>query len=125
MTAETARAFAIAAAALWVTSALLALAHRRLAAALLNIAVAAPVAVLALVDLVRIAVDREAYIRQYGRAALHELPMTAVLLALGLVAICGSVIGRTGPPWRFVVAWLANAPSVALVVFLAFLFHIF
>ena len=125
MTTDEGHVLAIALATLWVVSGLLAFRRRRAAAVVINLLFALPLCLLAIIPLARVAFDREGYVRQYGRAALGDLPLTAILLALSLVAIVASLLSLHRKPWVFVVGWLANAPTLVFVMYLAFWFHIF
>lgn len=125
MTTEASRVLAMAFAALWIAGGVLALNRRRTAAALANGLIALPICVLAGWPLVRTLVDLEGYVRQYGRAALNELPLTAALLALSAAALVASVLSVRRSTWVFAAGWLANAPALLLLVYLAFWFRIF
>jgi hypothetical protein len=64
-------------------------------------------------------------VQRYGRAALNELPFTAGLVAVALIALAASGLSFA---WRPVVlwsSWLANLPIVALFFYLGFWFHVF
>jgi hypothetical protein len=77
------------------------------------------------VPLLRVLVNRDGYVEQFGRAALAEIPQTAIILALAVMAIAASIAAMTGRPRSIWIAWVANAPTVALLVYLAFWFTIF
>jgi hypothetical protein len=70
-------------------------------------------------------IDRETYVRQYGQAALGDLPLTAIVFALSLLAVVASLFSLRQKPWVFVVGWLANAPTLVFLIYMAFWFHIF
>lgn len=125
MTTEEARLLALTLAAIWSASGVLALCHRRIAAAAINLLFAVPLCLLSAWPIVRVLVDIDGYIRQYGRAALHELPLSGALLALSLLAVVCSLLSIRRPAWVFVVGWLANAPTLVLLMYLAFWFRIF
>jgi hypothetical protein len=125
MTTEEGHALAIAMAVLWVASGALALAGKRIAAIGLNVLCAVIVCVGTLIPLVRIVVDEKGYIRQYGTGALNEVPLTATFLGLSLFAILASFFALRRKTWVFIVGWLANAPILSLVVYLAFWWRVF
>jgi hypothetical protein len=67
----------------------------------------------------------DAYVQQYGRAALNELNFNFVGLALSLVALAASGLTLWCKPMLFSVGWLANVPTVTMLLYFAFWFHIF
>jgi hypothetical protein len=125
MTTDESHVVAIALAAFWVVSGILAFRRHRTAAVAINLLFALPVCLLAVVPLVRVVIDRETYVRQYGQAALGDLPLTAIVFALSLLAVIASLFSLRQKPWVFVVGWLANAPTLVFLIYLAFWFHIF
>ena len=100
------------------------LGHPRAAAAV-NGALAMLFLVLAAPSLFAWASSPDAYVQRYGRAALNELPFTAGLVALALIALAGSGLSLAWRPIVFWASWLANLPTVALLVYLGFWFHVF
>jgi hypothetical protein len=44
---------------------------------------------------------------------------------LSLLAVVASLFSLRQKPWVFVVGWLANAPTLVFLIYLAFWFHIF
>jgi hypothetical protein len=67
----------------------------------------------------------DAYVQQYGRAALSELKFNFFGLALSFVALVASGLALWWKPALFSVGWLANVPTVAMLLYFAFWFHIF
>jgi hypothetical protein len=67
----------------------------------------------------------DSYVQQYGRAALNELNFNFVGLALSLVALVASGLALWWKPVLFSVGWLANVPTVTMLLYFAFWFHIF
>jgi hypothetical protein len=100
------------------------LGHLRAAAAV-NGALAMLFLVLAAPRLIAWALRPDAYIQRYGRAALNELPFTAGLVAVALIALGGSGLSFAWRPVVFWVSWFANLPIVALFFYLGFWFHVF
>ena len=109
----------------WLVSGVLALCHQRVAAAILNVLCAAPVAVITLIPFARVAFDSAAYIRQYGQAAMRDFGFTFICFVLSGLAIAGSLVSLRGKNWAFVVGWLAMLPVVVALLYLAFWFKIF
>jgi hypothetical protein len=95
------------------------------AAAAVNAALAALFLVLAAPTLIARALSPDAYVQQYGRAGVNDLPLTIALVAVALIALVGSGLSFTGRPGVFWAGWLANLPTVALFLYLAFWFHVF
>lgn len=96
------------------------------AAAAANGALAAVFLALAAPYLIAWALSPDAFIRQYGRAALNELPLDIGLAALALIALAGSALAfARRSAVVFWVGWLVNLPTVALIVYLGFWFHVF
>jgi hypothetical protein len=100
------------------------LGHLRAAAAL-NGALAVLFLVLAAPSLIAWALRPDAYVQRYGRAALNELPFTAGLVAVALIALAGSGLSFAWRPVVFWASWLANLPIVALFFYLGFWFQVF
>jgi hypothetical protein len=96
------------------------------AAAAMNGVLAALFLALASPNLIMWAISPDAYLNQYGRAALSELPFTLGLAASAVIALTGSALSFA---WRrvgfFWVSWLVNLPTVALTSYLGFWFHVF
>jgi hypothetical protein len=104
----------------------LAIFGRLRSAAAVNGALAALFLAKAAPDLILWAVTPDAYIRQYGSAALNEIPFTLGLAAMALIALTGSALSFVGRRVVFFwVSWLVNLPIVALLLYLAFWFRIF
>lgn len=125
MTTEETHALAIALGAVWLASGALAWRGHRAMAVAINLLFAVPLGGLALASILRVVIDQEGYVRQYGSAALGDLPLTATGLALSLVAIVASLVSLRWRPTLFLVGWIANAPTLLFVVYMAFWFHIF
>jgi hypothetical protein len=70
------------------------LGHLRAAAAL-NGALAVLFLVLAAPSLIAWALRPDAYVQRYGRAALNELPFTAGLVAVALIALASGHVWRS------------------------------
>jgi hypothetical protein len=96
------------------------------AASAVNGALALLFLTFAVPNLVTWAVSPDAYVSQYGHAALSELPFTLGLAAIALIALagCGLSYARRSVVF-FWMSWLANLPTVALFVYLGFWFHVF
>ena len=86
---------------------------------------ALPVCLLAGIPLLRFAFDPETYLREHDSTALRELPLAAILLALGLLAAVASILSLRCKPWVFLIGWLANALTLAFLLFMAFWFRLF
>ena len=96
------------------------------AGAVANGALAAVFLAFAAPYLISWALSPDAFIRQYGRAALSELPLDLGLAALALIALAGSTLAfARRSAVVFWVGWLVNLPTVALIVYLGFWFHVF
>src|SRR5216683_3855236 len=98
--------------------------HLRVAAAV-NGALAVLFLVLTAPSLIAWALSPDAYVQRYGGAALNEIPFTAGLVAIALIALAGSMLSFAWRPVVFWVSWLANLPTVALFFYLDFWFHVF
>jgi hypothetical protein len=110
---------------LWIASAASVLLSALRAGAVLNILVAVVVGGSTLPKLIGLLLGYQAYVLRYGSAAVHELPLTLAALALSLLAICLSTAALRWGGALFFLSWLANAPMIALSIYLAFWFHIF
>ena len=65
-----------------------------------------------------------ALVQRYGRAALNELPFTAGLVAVALIALAGSGLSLAWRPVVFWASWFTNLPILALFFYLGFWFHV-
>ena len=111
--------------ALWVTALVLFLRHRDRVAAVLGAVIALPYVLAPMVTLLRWAIDPAGYARQYGTAALREVPGAAILLALSLVSLVGCGLTYRGRrPWM-VHALILDGAGVAVLFYFAYYFHIF
>ena len=118
-------ALAVAALAAMLGAAALWLLRYRGAAASLNGAIAVLLLALQAPGLIGYVWNPDAYVRQYGTAAVSELPMLMTGVWLDLVALAGSVLSIVWRPLLFWIGWLANLPTAVLLLYLAFWFHIF
>ena len=125
MTDLNVEALAVAALAAMLGAAALWLLRYRGAAASLNGAIAVLLLALQAPGLIGYVWNPDAYVRQYGTAAVSELPMLMTGVWLDVVALAGSVLSVVWRPLLFWVGWLANLPTAALLLYLAFWFHIF
>ena len=125
MTDLNVEALAVAALAAMLGAAALWLLRYRGAAASLNGAIAVLLLALQAPGLIAYVWNPDAYVRQYGTAAVSELPMLMTGVWLDVVALAGSVLSVVWRPLLFWVGWLANLPTAALLLYLAFWFHIF
>ena len=76
-------------------------------------------------SLLRWAHDPQAYVDQYGTAALRDLQSAGGIVVLGLIALTGVVLTFVRRPWGAWVTLIATLPVVAVLVYLAFWFRIF
>jgi hypothetical protein len=111
--------------ATWLASGFLAAQSHHRTAVALNVLIATVMCGFALPPLVAFLINAAGYTRRYGAAALHDLPSTAAVAALSLGAIAASLLSLRGHSRSFVLGWLANAPALAFVTYLAFWFRIF
>ena len=125
MTDLNVEALAVAALAAMLGAAALWLLRYRGAAASLNGAIAVLLLALQAPGLIGYVWNPDAYVRQYGTAAVSELPMLMTGVWLDLVALAGSVLSIVWRPLLFWIGWLANLPTAVLLLYLAFWFHIF
>lgn len=116
---------AIVLSSIWLLSGLVAFYRQRGPAVAINVIVALIILSFAAPPLLSFALDQEAYIIQFGRAALADLPMTAALLLLSLAAISACIASIHRPFWIFLIGWLANLPAMVLLIFMAFFFRMF
>jgi hypothetical protein len=111
--------------ALWLAAVVLFLRHHDQLAAALNAVVALPFFLAPLVTLLRWGIDPAAYTRQYGTAALRELPQAGILLALSLVCLLGCGLTYRGQRRWMIPALLLNGAGLVALFYFAFFFHIF
>lgn len=116
---------AIAFAALWIIAGGVALRRHRKAAVILVALCALPVVLLSVVPLSQAILHREAYVLQYGQAALSDLPLTAAVFGLSLLALVAAALSWRGRTALLVLGWAALAPISVLMLYLAFWFRIF
>lgn len=109
----------------WLLSGVLAWRGPRAAAAALLVLCAAPLFMISVRPLWQVIADRSAYVRQYGSAALADLPSTTAVCALSLLAMLAAVLSLRQRPLLLWLGWLALAPVVAFALYLAFAFRIF
>jgi hypothetical protein len=119
------QALAVAAVAVMIGAAALWLFRYRSAAASLNGVIAVMLLALQAPGLIGYLWNPDAYIRQYGTAALSELPLLVTGVGLALVALAASALSVAWRPLLFWLGWLANLPTATLLLYLAFWFHIF
>ncbi len=86
--------------------------------ALLFLAFAAP-------RLLRWLADPNGYVQRYGAAALADLRSAGAIVALSGVALVFGGFAFAQYRRLFWVAWIANVPTIALVVYLGFWFRMF
>lgn len=119
------QALAIAFASLWVLSGLLAISGHRGWAATTNAICATIIFVFCAFPFVQMVFNQEQFIAQRGRAALAELPLTAIFLLLSVVSIVLSTISFRRGGFVFFFGWILNVPVVVFVLYLAFWFKLF
>lgn len=125
MTSEALQPLVIGGALLWVVSGLLALRGQRTAAVIALVLCALPVLVVSAGPLLLIAFAREAYVQQFGQAALAQLPSTMALFGASLLAVGASLLSLRAKPWLFGLGWSALLPVMAFALYMAFWFRIF
>ncbi len=125
MTDLNVQALAVAAVVAVIGAAALWLLHYRGAAASLNGVISVVLLGLQAPGLIGYLWNPDAYIRQYGTAALSELPLLMTGVGLALVALAASALSVVWQPLLFWLGWLANLPTATLLLYLAFWFHIF
>jgi hypothetical protein len=111
--------------AAWVTSIVLFHKHSDRAAAAMNAALALPFVIPSLYTLLKWSKDPAAYTRQYGTAALRELPAGAVGLGLSLLTLLGCVLTVRGRRRWLLAALLLNGLGLVFLFYMAFFFHVF
>jgi hypothetical protein len=111
--------------ALWAGAFVLFFQHRDRMAAALQAVIAFPFLIAPLITLLKWRINPTSYIRQYGTAALHELPGDGIVLGLSLVILlaCGLAI-RRHRLWM-IIPLLLNGAGVAFLFYFAYFFHIF
>ena len=109
----------------WLAAGILAAFRHFRAAAYLNSGLALLFLAFAAPSLVRWLADSNGYVQRYGAAALADLKSAGAIVALSVVSLVfGGLAFARYRRW-FWVAWIANGPAIALVVYLAFWFRIF
>ncbi len=110
---------------LWATALVLFVRHKTRSAAALNALLAIPFLAAPLSALVRWRIDPPAYVRQYGAAALRELPLDATVLGVSLLILLACVLmWRAHRLWA-IVAFVLNAAGLFVLFYFAYFFHIF
>lgn len=119
------QALAIAFASLWILSGFLAISGHRGWAATINAICAMIIVIFSAFPFVQMVFYQEQFIAQRGRAALAELPLTAIFLLLSVVSIALSTISFRRGGFLFFFGWIVNVPVVIFVLYLAFWFKLF
>jgi hypothetical protein len=125
MTDSTAKIFAIGVLAAALAVAVLALMRQRRAAAIVNGALALLFLALETPSVVDYLSDSAAYVARYGAGAVGDVRLAAWGMALAALALLGSIAAWPARAVFLWIGWIANLPTVALVVYLAFWFRVF
>lgn len=125
MTDSEAKVLALAVVAIALAVAVLALLGHRRTAAALNGALALIFLALEAPGVVAYVSDAAAYIARYGAAAVGDVRLAAWGVALAALALLCSIAAWRSRRLFLWIGWIANLPTVALVVYLAFWFRIF
>jgi hypothetical protein len=119
------RAGAVALDIVWVAALLFRMRDARGFAIAANVSIALVFCAFALPPLIELVADFDKYVTSHGRAALGDLPATITVVILSVLAIALSLASRRRAPGYFFAGWLANAPALAFMTYLAFWFRIF
>lgn len=109
---------------LWMGAFLCFIKHKDRVVAILNAIVALPFLVAPSIELLRWRSDPAAYVRQYGAAALNQLPTDAVMLGLSVLTLFACVLAYRGRRLWASVPLVINGVGVVLLFYLAYFFHI-
>jgi hypothetical protein len=110
--------------ALWVSALLSVITHKNRIAAILNAIMTLPFLIMPAIELLKWHSDPSAYVRQYGAAALRQLPVDAVTIGLASIALLGCALAYRGHRLWVIVPFLLNAASLMVLFYLAYFFHI-
>lgn len=98
--------------------------HKDRVAAVLNGIVALPFLIMPAIDLVKWRNDPAGYVRQYGAAALHGLPVDGAMVGLSILALLGCALAYRGRRLWAIVPFLFNGAGLVVLFYLAYFFHI-
>ena len=110
--------------AVWVSALVAFISHKDRIAAVLNGIVALPFLIMPAIDLVKWRSDPAEYVRQYGAAALHGLPVDGGMVGLSILALLGCALAYRGRRLWAIVPFLFNSFGLVVVFYLAYFFHI-
>jgi hypothetical protein len=110
--------------ALWVGALLVFISHKDRIAAILNAIMALPFLIMPSIDIIKWHSDPTAYVRQYGAAALGQLPVDGGMIGLALVALVGCALSIRGHRLWLIVPFLLNAFGLVVLFYLAYFFRI-
>jgi len=98
--------------------------HKDRLAAILNSIVVLPFLIVPSIDLLEWHRDPAAYVRQYGSAALGQLPVDAGMIGFALLALLGCALGLRAHRLWLIVPFLLNGLGLVVLFYLAYFFHI-
>jgi len=110
--------------ALWGGSLVSFIKHKDRLAAILNGIVALPFLIMPAIDLIKWRSDPAEYVRQYGAAALHGLPVDGAMVGLSILALVGCGLAYRGRRLWAIVPFLFNGAGLVVLFHLAYFFHI-
>jgi hypothetical protein len=125
VTDSTAKILAIGVLTAALAVAALALLRRRRAAAVVNGALALLFLALETPGVAAYLWDSAAYVARYGAGAVGDVRLAAWGTALAALGLLGSVAAWRSRAIFLWIGWIANLPTVALLVYLAFWFRVF
>jgi len=110
--------------AVWVSALVAIIRYKGRIAAILNAIMALPFLVLPSIELLRWHGDPAAYVRQYGAAALGQLPVDGGVIGLALLALVGCALALWVHRLWLIVPFLLNAFGLVVLFYLAYFFRI-
>lgn len=122
---ELARIFAWLGLGLWVIALVSFVKRRDRAAAVIQGIVALPFVIGPAVTLIKWRIDPVAYTRQYGTAALRELPGDAIILGVALLVLLACSLAARGLRLWLILPFFLNGAGVVVLFYFAYFFRIF
>jgi len=110
--------------ALWVGALASVITRTHRIAALLNAIMALLSLIMPSIELLKWRTDPSAYVRQYGPAALRQLPVDGVTIALACIALLGCALAYRGRRLWAIVPFLVNGAFLVVLFYLAYFFHL-